>query len=254
LIERLEYVTQCAEQDLPIEERCEISVIWENSEYRISGGGEADEVEQSLSVAFNTLFARLHDHGMRRFPDHIRIHAASGFGPGGIVLLVGEKLAGKSTTAVHLLLEGIEMVGDELVLLRHGQAITFPRPFYLRQVALHLLPKLGGVVDRAPFVDSRGAGKLLAIDPLKLGRPWRIRAAPVKTVVFLEPNHGGASRIKGCSKVEMVRRVITQTSPPASNREDWVTDFCSTINNAETFVAEMGDLASATELFRRFFF
>jgi hypothetical protein len=73
----------------------------------------------------------------------------------------------------------------------------------------------------------------------------------VGTVVFLEPNHGGTSSLRACSKVEMVRRVLAQSSPPSSGREDWVADFCSTINEADTVIARMGDLASATDLFRR---
>jgi hypothetical protein len=252
LIERLAYLTQRAEQDLPVLEHCEISVQREDGEYRISGGeGKKDDCELSLPMAFEAMFARLHDLGMRHFPDHIRIHAASGFGRDGMVLLVGEKWSGKTTTAVHLLLEGFEIVGDELVLLRHGQAVTFPRPFYLRHSAIDLLPKLGGMTDRAPFVHAETAGKLIAIDPLKLGRHWKIRPAPVGTVVFLEPNHGGTSSLRACSKVEMVRRVLAQSSPPSSGREDWVADFCSTINEADTVIARMGDLASATDLFRR---
>jgi len=228
-------------------------VIWENGEYCISGGGEQDQYELSLAVTFSTLFARLHEHGLRRFSDYIRIHAASGFGPDGMVLLVGEKEAGKTTTAMHLLLEGFEIVGDELVLLRHGEAVTFPRPFYLRHTALDLLPKFGDHARVAPFVNSEIAGRLIATDPQKVGRPWRIRAAPVRAIVFLEPNHGGASGITTCSKVEMVRRVLTQSSPPSSGRDDWVADFCSTINQAETVIARMGDLASATDLFRPLF-
>jgi len=227
-------------------------VTFEDGEYRISGGGEADEHEFSLPVAFSALFARLHDHALRHFSDHIRIHAASGFAPDGLVLLVGEKQAGKTTTAMHLLLEGFEIVGDELVLLRHGEAVTFPRPFYLRHGALELLPNFADA-STAPFVNSEITGRLIAVDPRKLGRRWRIRPAPVRAIVLLEPNHGGTSSFKACSKVEMVQRVLPQASPPPSGREDWVSDFCSTINQAETVIARMGDLHSATALFRRLF-
>ena len=249
MIERLPYLTQRAQQDLPIKDYCDISVDFEDGEYRISGGGEEDEYEMSLSVTFSSLFARLHEVGMRHFSDHTRIHAASGFGRNGMVLLVGEKWAGKTTTAVHLLLEGFEIVGDELVLLRHGEGITFPRPFYLRHAALNLLPKLGKAAEGAPFANEIH-GKLIAIDPLKLGRPWRIRPAPVRTIVFLESNHGGTSSVHICSKLEMAQRVIEQSSPPSSGREDWLTDLCRTIDQSDTFIARMGNLASATGLFQ----
>lgn len=253
LIERLSYLTQRAEQEVALEAECAITVMWNADQYRISGGHGEDACATSLEMTFEALFARLHDTALRAYSDHIRIHAASGFGPDGMVLLVGQKWAGKTTTAMHLLLEGFEITGDELVLLRHGRAVTFPRPFYLRHTALPLLPKLAGVTEGAPFVNADADGRLVAVDPLKLGRSWRIREAPIAAVIVLEPNHGGTSRMEVCGKLDMTRRVMTQCTAPLSGRADWIADFCASINHAETFVAAMGDLVSATPLFRRFF-
>lgn len=188
---------------------------------------------------------------MRLFSDHIRIHAASGFGPEGMVLLVGEKEAGKTTTAMHLLLEGFDMVGDELVLLRDGEAVTFPRPFYVRDTALKMLPRFAGH-DAAPFVRTTDGGRLVAADLQQFGARWRIRPAPIGAIFFLEPNHGGATSFTPCGKLEMVQRMLSQTSPPPSGRAGWMRDFCGAINQADTIVARMGDLQEATRLFRRF--
>jgi len=252
LIERLPYVAQCADQDLPLKEHCDISVMWDDGEYLISGGGAPDECELSLEIAFSNLFSRLHDHSMLHYADHTRIHAASGFGPRGLVLLVGEKTAGKSTLATHLLLEGFEMVGDELVLLKDGEAITFPRNFYLRTGFADLLPKLAHpALANPPFVSSEAAGKLIAVDPKTLGYPWSIRPAAVQALVVLQPNHGRPTQLQPCSKVEMVRQVLPQSSPPSSGRRDWLADMCKTIDGADTVVAQMGDLSSATPLFKR---
>lgn len=228
----------------------EIAVMWDGEEYRISGGGYDDEFELSLPVAFNTLFARLHDRAIAAMPDHIRIHAASGLAPGGMFLLVGEKFAGKTTLATHLLLEGFDIVGDELVLLRRGIAVTFPRRFYLRYPAISLLPGLDDTRG-APFVNSEIQGRLLAIDPQSLGKKWCIREAPVQSVFFIEPNHGSVSSIVLSSKVDMVRRVLAQSTPPSSARKDWLADLCATINAASNFVIHLGDLASATVALRR---
>jgi len=225
-------------------------VMWTGEEYRISGGGYPDEFELSLPVAFNTLFSRLHDRAIGNMADHTRIHAASGLGSRGMFLLVGEKWAGKTTLAMHLLLHGFDIVGDELVLLQGGTAITFPRRFYLRYTALELLPSLVDSTRGAPFVNAEIQGRLLAIDPLTLGRPWRIRPAPIQAVIFIEPNHGGASSLVASSKVDMVRRVLAQCTPPESGRRDWLADLCATINRAETMVLHLGDLASATAALR----
>jgi len=151
---------------------------------------------------------------------------------------------------MHLLLAGHDIVGDELVLLNNGVGVTFPRRFYVRYPALDLLPGLAETTQGAPFVNADIQGRLLAIDPLTLGRPWRIRPAPLQAVIFIEPNHGGASTLTPSSKVEMIRRVMAQSSPPGSNRRDWVADLCASINQTETWVLSLGDLAGASEELR----
>jgi hypothetical protein len=248
LIERLPYIAQRADQTaLELRRHCAIRVMWEGEAYCISGGGLPDAFERSLPGAFNTLFARLHECAMAGMDDHIRIHAASGIGSRGMFLLVGEKFSGKTTLAMHLLLAGHDIVGDEMVLLNNGVGVTFPRRFYVRSPALDLLPGLAETTQRAPFVNADIQGRLLAIDPLALGRPWRIRPAPLRTVIFIEPNHGGASVRTACSKIEMIRRVMTQSSPPNSKRRDWVADLCTSINQAETWVLSLGNLVGASE-------
>jgi len=251
MIERLPYVAQHADQTaLELRQHCTITVKWDGEQYGISGGGLPDKFETSLPAAFNTLFARLHECAMAEMDDHIRIHAASGIGPRGMFLLVGEKFSGKTTLATHLLLAGHDIVGDELVLLKHGVGITFPRRFYVRPPALDLLPGLAEATRGAPFVNADIQGRLLAIDPLALGRPWRIRPAPLRAVIFIEPDHGGASARTPCSKIEIIRRVMAQSSPPNSKRRDWVADLCASINQAETWVLSLGDLPGASENLR----
>lgn len=231
-------------------EDCPIGVHWNGKEFRISGGAEDDQYEVSLAGAFETLFARLHDRAIANLPDHLRIHAASGVGADGLFLLVGNKHAGKSTLAIHLLLEGYTILGDELVLLRNGEGVTFPRRFYLRPGSIALLPSLAAPARNAPFVNAPIEGRLTAIDPLVLGRRWRIAPARVATIIYLEPNHGGQSSVTRCGKVEMVQRVLPQCTPPVSKRSDWVADLCATINRANTVVLTLGTLASASAVLR----
>jgi hypothetical protein len=97
-------------------------------------------------------------------------------------------LSGKTTLALHLLLEGMEMVGDELVLLRDGLAAAFPRKFYPRESSLALLPDVKLAGSDLPFVTDTHGAKRIAIDPAELGRPWRIARAPVKAVFYLDPD------------------------------------------------------------------
>jgi len=252
-MERLPFLAQQAEQALELRETCHIDVQWDDGEYRISGGGFEDEFEASLSLAYAALFARLHDKAMQQLPDHISIHAASLMGPRGLCLLIGEKWSGKSTLAMHLLSAGFEVVGDELVLLKDGQAVAFPRRFYIRYQSLDLLPALAGFAGDAPFVNADIHQRLLAVDPQTLGRPWHIRPAPIQTVIFLEPHHGSASAMLPSSKVDMVRHVLPQCGRPASNRKGWLADLSASINRSDTFVLHLGDLPGATEAIRQSF-
>jgi hypothetical protein len=43
----------------------------------------------------------------------------------------------------------------------------------------------------------------------------------------------------------MTRRVLPQCARPISGRRDWLGDLCATVDRAETFVIEFGDLDSA---------
>jgi hypothetical protein len=242
---RLDYIAQRAQQIFPLEEHCTIDVMWTGEEYRISdASGEAD-LELSAPFALEVLYDRMHRRALGRLPDHIRIHAASGLLPNGVFLIVGPKRAGKTTLALRLIAEAYDMTGDELVLLRDGQAVAFPRKFYVREGSLDLLPNVNALRTSAPFVANPVEGRLIAVDPTRFGRPWRISAAPIAAILFIEPNHGARTTIVPCGKVDMVRRVVAECSPPASGRPGWMADLCRAVDRAETVTIRLGELDSA---------
>jgi hypothetical protein len=101
------------------------------------------------------------------------------------------------------------------------------------------------VLDRFGSFSNSQAGQLIALDPLEFGKPWRIVSAPVSTIIYIEPNHGAQTALRRCGKVEMTRRVLPQCAPPVSGRRDWLGDLCATVDRADTFLIELGDLDSA---------
>lgn len=207
-------------------------------------------VDPSGEAAFEALFERIQRRAFAALPDDIRIHAASGVIDGQMFLLVGPPLSGKTTIALHLLVNGTEMVGDELVLFRGGLAAAFPRKFYPRESSFRLLPAVHRVAADLPLViDGRG-GKRMAIDPKNLGHPWRIARMPIKAVFYLDPEFSGKSRIYPCAKVDMVRHVMGQCSPPLSQRKGWIGDLCTLINDATVHILTVGDLDSAALVIR----
>ena len=252
LYERLAYVVQRSDQNaLPVAERYGISVLQSGDAFEISGDDGSPTAERSLADALEALFVRLHRRALEMLPDHIRIHAASGLHDGRAFLIVGPKRAGKTTLALRLLVAGFDIVGDELVLLRGGETTTFPRRFYVRNTTLPLLPPLPPAPGATPFTMSPSEGRLIAVDPTRFGRPWRIVAAEVSTILYLQPNHGCETFTVPCEKVEMVRRVMSECAAPPSGRKDWIADLCRTVDRARTFTVHIGTLDSAVLEVRR---
>jgi hypothetical protein len=246
LFERLAYIIQRADQSaVPVTLHSTITVERVGEEYRVGDETGAVDVELSAMTALETLFARLHRRALESVPDHIRLHTASGLHKDRAFLMVGPKRAGKTTLALRLLFAGFDMSGDELVLLRAGKVTAFPRKFYVRDTSLALLPPLPPVPGHTPFTNSPTEGRLIAVDPTRFGRPWKIVPSPVSTILYLEPNHGARTRAVPCPKVDMVRHVMPESTPPASARRDWIGDLCGTVDRAETVTLRIGELDSA---------
>lgn len=241
---RLRYLAQHADQDHVVTDHGNYEIVREGESYVVREDGAVIFAERSGEMAFEVLFRRIHGRAFAALPHDIRIHAASGIDQGRMFLLVGNPLSGKTTLALHLLLEGIEMVGDELVLLRDGLAVAFPRKFYPRESSLALLPEIKLAGSDLPFVIDTHGGRRIAIDPAELGRPWRIARAPVKAVYYLDPDFSRKTRLYPCTKLDMVRLVMEQCTPPPSRRTGWIADLCAMVNGAAVRMIAVGDFAS----------
>ncbi|MBV8358233.1 MAG: hypothetical protein JO189_09905 [Deltaproteobacteria bacterium] len=241
---RLRYVTQHADQDHVVTDHAAFDVAREGENYIVCEDGAVIFSGRAVEMALVELFERMHARAFAALPDDIRIHAASGMDQGRMFLLVGNPFSGKTTLSMHLLLEGMEMIGDELVLLRNGLAVAFPRKFYPRESSLPLLPGLRLPGTDLPCVFDADGAKRIAIDPAALGRLWHIARAPVKAVFYLDPDFSRKTRVYPCTKVEMVRLVMEQCTPPLSRRKGWIADLCDMINGATARMIAVGDFSS----------
>jgi hypothetical protein len=245
VIKGLSYIAQRAEQDVPLVQRCTVTITWTGDEYRISGDGMEEDFELSVTSALETVCQRLHNHAIAALPDHIRISAASGIHAEHAFLIIGPEGAGKTTLALSLMMEGVDITGDALVLLRDREALPFPRKFHAREDSIGRIPTLRTVARFAACVSNPQEGRLMGLDPLEFGKPWRIAPVAVSTIFYIEPNHGARTTLLPCGKVEMIRRMLPLCAPPVSGRPGWLGDICATVNQAGTFVVELGDLDSA---------
>lgn len=245
VLDRLRYIGHRAEQDYALLDRHVVEVAAEGSHCRLHDDSGEPDVEVAIDSVVDVLYARMHDRALSAMPNHTRIHAASGIGPRGMFLLVGPKQAGKTTLALSMLEAGYEILGDELVLLQYQMGITFPRRFFVREGSLPLLPEVSALDGSAPFVRNADEGRLIAVDPIRLGREWRIRPARVATILFIDPDHAAESTMSVSGKVEMVEKVIKECTPPQSGRTAWIADLCQTVEQADTWTIHLGKLDSA---------
>jgi hypothetical protein len=253
--DRVGYIVQHADQAVPITATMRCTVIEsagiESAGIETAGAftAEADGAplftEPESGRLAERLFIAIHARAIAAMPDHFRIHAASLLYGGKLVLLVGDPHAGKSTLALRLLLDGFAVCGDELVLVRDGIAVTFPRKFYLRQGSFPLIPALAAVEKTLPFTASPGEPRIVGLEPALFARPWRIAPAPVGAIVYLTPDFAAPSRLAPCPRIDMVRLVMSQVTPPLSARAGWIGDLCATVEGARCFTLSVGDLPSA---------
>lgn len=245
VFESFNYIVQQSDQEFPVSRRYRFSVSHDEGSYVLAEDDVPLTQELSHSVILATLSKYMHRHAFEALPLHCRIHAASGFAGERFFIVCGEKYAGKSTLSLTLLYEGFDIVGDELVMLHDSKAVTFPRKMYLRHDSLNLVPAFQSTAKGLPFVYNERDAKMFAFDPLIFGRPWRIRPSPLAAIVYIEPNHGGRSRLRTSGKLEMAQHILTQSNAPLSSSVNWIGEITSAIDQAETYILELGDLDSA---------
>jgi hypothetical protein len=112
LADRLSLITQHAEQDLPVVQHSTLTLTWTGEEFFIRGDGIEDDFELSVNSTLEAVYNRLHYTAVEAMPDYIRIGAATGSNRGHAFLIIGPARAGKTTLALALMLDGIDITGD----------------------------------------------------------------------------------------------------------------------------------------------
>jgi hypothetical protein len=224
-------------QRYPISRRHHFAVRREGEGYRIEEDGVARAVEPTLESAGYALTARMHALALAALPEFTKVHAGCASWKGRRLLAVGPPHAGKTTLMIRLLSEGFTVYGDELTLVKNGEALPYPRRFGVRPPTVALIPSLAGV--------GGGGDAVLVTDPAQLGSKWVIEPGPVASVFYLEPNHDGHTRLEPCAKYLMVQRVMSQSTAPQAGRQQWIRDICDMLDRASTFTVRLGNLDEA---------
>lgn len=204
----------------------------------------------SLMDMLNRLLMLVHAKSLSRFEGTIRIHAGYGERGGRRFIVVGDKGTGKSTLMVKLLLAGFRVTGDELVVVRDGEAFPFPRRFHIKQGSVPLLPEMAGLFETLPWNDTTYGHKMFSFSPMDAGLEWKVDAGKIDAVFYLEPNHGGATNVEACPKLSMMEKIMPMTFLSETEDHRKIPAVCRMVDEADCYVVRNGDLHGAVEAFK----
>jgi hypothetical protein len=247
VLAQLDGLVQHATQRFPVAWCHDLQVWRADGGYRIHENGPERNAHGSPRAVAELLVRRMNEIALSVLPEFTKVHAGCAGWRGKRFLAVGPALSGKSTLMARLLFEDFAVHGDDLVLLRRGEVLPFPRRFLIRRPTVGLIPQLAALT---PEEENHGSMRELALDPSALGFAWDIEAAPVDVVFFLEPNRGGATWLEVCQKFVMAERVMSLSSPPAGGARDWIRDICAMLARADCYVLRFGDLEAAVSIVR----
>jgi hypothetical protein len=250
---RLDSLVPHAAQSFPVSRRhCFDAHQTGDGGYQLEEDGRPLAREPDASVAARTLFWRMHELVLRALPDCTVIHAGCATRGERRFLAAGAAQAGKSTLMARLLYEGFQVHCDDLVLLHRGEALPYPRRFFIRPDSVALIPQLATQAVDAFEWGGWEPGSL-ALDPSLLGFEWRIERAPIDAVIFLERGPDGRARLERCPKYAMAARLMSQSNQPAGGPRDWIREICGVVDRTECFVLRSGDLEASVSAVKGIF-
>ncbi|MFI5324499.1 MAG: hypothetical protein ACHQ6U_13530 [Thermodesulfobacteriota bacterium] len=239
-----------AEQDYPVRKETVYDISVKDGLYEVLCNGAVSCSSDDLSRTIFNLQWLIHSEALSGITDRIRIHAGCGEWDGRRFLVVGDKGVGKTTLMVSLLQSGFRIIGDELVLIREGKAIPFPRRFHIKEGSTHLLPKMKPLFESLPYNITYYGHKMYSLAPQDLGYDWKIDEGKIRAVFYLVPNHGAESRIEACPKFMMVNRVMPMSFLSETVDHLKISRLCGMIDNADCYILYVGDLKGAVSALR----
>lgn len=191
----LSYVIEQARQPFPVRRKLNYTIRGFGP-YQVYEEGDLHcEVASPLDVQ-HVVYGRIYRRVVERYvlTGWVAFHAALATIGTCRTLILGHKGTGKTTLATRLLYSGYPVEADEMVLVREGQALPLPRAFHLKPGIDCQVPEVAEMMRGLPKAYA-GDVEISAFDPSVAGFSWEISLGPVDRVVWINPNHGGETRI-----------------------------------------------------------
>ena len=185
--------------------------------YRVvsTGPGGAEFSFDNPYDAANGLAGGLISVFVARDPQTICLHAGAARLGGGLVIVIGDSFAGKSSVALHLAVLGHRFFGDDQVAVRIGGSAQGMCLGLMPKVRLPLPEDCGDAFRE--FVDGYSALQSEEMAYLKL---WEGEAgvfgetAPVRALVFLDRSGDGPAVLEPASRSELVKNMVSTAFAP----------------------------------------
>jgi hypothetical protein len=238
----LDYRNQRAAQDFPVSRVHRFEAWRRGRGYRLRENDKDLEPKSEAEGAAESVFWRMYELSIEALPEYTKIHAGCVNLNDKRMVIVGPARAGKTTLITRMLFEGFAVHCDDVILLRQGEVLPFPRRLWIRSDSVALLPQIAEYVARSPQRREH-----FSLDPTELGFQWRISGAPADAIFFLKPSHGSSTRVEACPQYTMANLIMSQSNLPAAGARDWVRDVCAMLDTAACYLLHCGDLDSAVE-------
>jgi len=212
--------------------------------FRVAPPGRAT-IEGSLDIVVHRLFGLLAVWLAEDTADAPILHAAVATIDGRRCAFLGDKGAGKTTLMLSLIEQGIDVEGDEHVVIRSGGGLVRPRRLHVKEGSVALFPGLAEAILASPAsADWMGAG-VYACRPSLGGAPWVIEERPIDCLVFVESNFGGSSILSPLPREEAFARLMEAAFMPATGRGAAAARLRRLCVEATPLKFQVGNLAEA---------
>ena len=160
-------------------------------------------------------------------------------------LFVGDAGFGKTTLMLRLIGEGFAIEGDELVVVGHGWTMALPRRLRVPEGSLKWFPDLAAEITASPAIRDWDGRTIYSVAPGMGGRTWRIERGSVDHLIFIEPNHGGASVMGELTPDQAFARLVDKAYMPPSGKAAAAARLRMLSLGARSWKLRLGDLDRA---------